>query len=102
MVIRATDAPDTFGMEWIITGPVQQGTGVRTGNQFAATWTSVASAEGRHPGTATYAIGDDGRLTGTWRSDGADGPARRRSSPAPEPGRAPLRPLSHAITHPRW
>lgn len=84
VVITATDAADTFGLEWIITGAVQSGTGVRTGDELAVTWTSVASGNGSEiRGTGTYSIGDDGRLTGTWSSEGASGTGSEEIVPEP-------------------
>ncbi|MEZ5411364.1 MAG: hypothetical protein R2761_25260 [Acidimicrobiales bacterium] len=84
VVITGTDAPDTFALEWIITGALQRGTGIRSGNQLAVTWTSVASGNGSEiSGTGTYAIGDDGRLTGTWQLDDGTGAGSEEIVPEP-------------------
>lgn len=84
VVIKATDTADTFDMEWIITGALQHGTGIRSGSELAVTWTADASGNGSEiNGTGTYTIGDDGRLTGTWRSDRADGAGSEEIVPEP-------------------
>ncbi len=84
VVIKDTDAPDTFALEWIITGALQHGTGVRSGNELAVTWTADASGDGGEiHGTGAYTIGGDGRLNGTWRSDRAAGTGSEEIVPRP-------------------
>ena len=84
VVIEATDTADTFDLEWIITGALQHGTGVRTGDGLAVTWTADASGNGGEiHGTGNYTIGGDGRLTGTWQSDRADGTGSEEIVPEP-------------------
>jgi len=85
VVIKAADgSPGTFEMEWIITGALQQGSGVRTGSELAVTWVSNTSGDDREiRGTGTYVIGDDGRLTGTWQVEGGTGTGSEEIVPEP-------------------
>lgn len=64
LIVVATDDPDTYELQWIITGAVQEGTGVVSGDELLVEWEAIESFEGRSSGTATYLISSDGTLTG--------------------------------------
>ncbi len=73
--ITPGDEPNSYAMQWIITGSVQIGTGVRDGDVLEAEWSTVeglVTQEGvdRSFGTATYAIASDGTLNGIRRTAG--------------------------------
>ncbi len=75
--ITPGDESDHYAMQWIITGSVQVGTGVRDGDHLEAEWTTVeglVNQDGteRSQGTASYTIATDGTLTGTRTIEGQD------------------------------
>ena len=75
--ITPGDEPDHFAMQWIITGSVQVGTGVRDGDQLEAKWSTVEGLVNQDgtdhsQGTASYTIGEDGTLTGPRAIEGQD------------------------------
>ena len=64
-----------YAMQWIITGSVQIGTGVRDGDVLEAEWTTVeglVTQDGvdRSFGTVTYTIASDGTMNGIRRTEG--------------------------------
>lgn len=74
--IGATDQPNVYRIEWLVTGGIQQGTGTLTGDRFEGTWTVVGSERGAtSSGTFTYRVGDDHVLRGTRTVDGTAGEA---------------------------
>ncbi len=73
--ITPGNQPDRYAMQWIVTGSVQVGTGVRDGNLLEAEWSTVeglVTQEGvdRSFGTVTYTITSDGTLNGIRRTAG--------------------------------
>lgn len=68
--ITPGDGADRYAMQWIITGSLQIGEGVRSGDVLEADWSTiegVVNQEGtdRSYGTVTYTIASDGTLEGT-------------------------------------
>jgi hypothetical protein len=73
-VFTATDDPDVFDFELIVTGSIQTGRAVRSGDLVEVTWETVSSAADQTlTGTADYTVGADGTLTGTWTVNDPDG-----------------------------
>ena len=75
--ITPGDEPDHYAMQWIITGSVQVGTGVRDGDHLEAKWSTIEGlvdqdGTDRSQGTASYTIAEDGTLTGTRTIEGQD------------------------------
>lgn len=60
-------------VQWIVTGAIQEGEGVLTGDRFEVVWRTVSSGGPGSSGTATYELGSDGVLRGTRTIDGTDG-----------------------------
>lgn len=83
VVIEATEAPDTFTINWVITGAILEGTGVLEGDTFTVEWATVESPRGPSRGTAVYTVEADGRLTGTRTIDGVDGTGTEEIFPEP-------------------
>jgi hypothetical protein len=73
LTITATDEPDSYEMQWIITGSVQGGTGRVEGNQLLVQWNAIEGYDPSSYGTATYEISPDGELRGERSVDGQDG-----------------------------
>lgn len=72
-VIGETESPDEFILSWIITGSIQSGTGVRTGDTLDVVWQVDEGPRSGSTGTASYTITDDGWLIGERLIDGTDG-----------------------------
>lgn len=68
--VSEADEPDTYVVRWIITGSIQEGTGVLEGNQLTVEWDTVETFTGESSGTATYTVTDEGVLIGTRQIDG--------------------------------
>lgn len=81
LVIRSTDGGDRFDVEWIVTGAIQVGVGVRDGDRLTVEWSEVNNATGDGTGTIVYEILPDGRLVGTWRAAGFDEPGTEQVFP---------------------
>jgi hypothetical protein len=85
--ITQGDAPDTYEMQWIITGSLQTGTAVRDGDRLTAEWATVEGstpADGPSTGTAEYTIESDGTLRGTRTVDGVDEQGTEEAFPVAE------------------
>jgi hypothetical protein len=72
VVIAATDEINRFDVEWIVTGGIHRGIGVRTGTNLQVDWEAISSGGGTGSGIARYTIEQDGRLIGTKTVDGFD------------------------------
>ncbi|MFZ2489274.1 MAG: hypothetical protein WAZ19_14275 [Anaerolineae bacterium] len=63
-------APGTYGMQWIITGSLQEGFGEVVGNQLLVRWRTVDGIDLHITGVSTYTITTEGELYGTRAVDG--------------------------------
>lgn len=81
IVIKATDRADRFDVEWIVTGAIQVGVGVRSGDRLTVEWTEINSATDDGTGPIVYEIMDNGELVGTWRIEGFDEPGSEQVFP---------------------
>ncbi|MCB1000520.1 MAG: hypothetical protein KDB40_14585 [Acidimicrobiales bacterium] len=73
VTITDTDAADRYVVQWLVTGAIQEGTGVLTGDRFEVTWRTTSSGTGEASGTASYTIDAEGVLRGTRTIDGIAG-----------------------------
>ncbi len=73
VVIEATDTGDEYLIRWLVTGAIQEGTGVLRDNVFEVDWSTISAPAGDARGTARYTLADNGDLTGTRTIDGVDG-----------------------------
>lgn len=62
--ITPTDLPNTYDMQWIITGSVQRGSGRVEGSRLTAEWDAIEGFDTASFGTATYTITSAGELIG--------------------------------------
>ena len=82
VTIGATDQPNVYGIEWLVTGGIQQGTGRLTGDVFEGTWTGVGAERGSSTsGTFRYTVGSDHVLRGVRTVDGVAGEAAEEILP---------------------
>jgi hypothetical protein len=73
VVIGETETPDEFVMSWIVTGSIQSGTGVRSGDVLEVEWQVTEGPRSGSTGTGTYTITGEGWLVGERSIDGLDG-----------------------------
>jgi hypothetical protein len=71
--ITATDDPQVYEMQWIITGSIQTGTATVSGDQLLAEWAALEGFDTASRGTAVYEITPEGELRGERKVDGQDG-----------------------------
>lgn len=81
--IVATDDPDTYAINWVITGALLTGEGVLDGTSLTVTWETVNDPRGVSTGTGEYEVLDDGRIVGTRSVDGFDGVGTEEIFPEP-------------------
>lgn len=72
-ISAADDGAERYSVQWIITGAIQEGTGVLTGDRLTVDWRTVSGGRGESTGTAEYTLDSDGVLRGTRTIDGSDG-----------------------------
>lgn len=77
------DEADRYLIEWIVTGTIQRGTGIRTGDEIVVDWEAVATAGEEGSGRSVYTVEADGRLVGTRTVDGFDEPGTEELFPEP-------------------
>jgi hypothetical protein len=70
LTITAGDTPNTYNLQWIVTGSVQEGNGRLEGNTLYVEWETVSSANRQSRGTATYTVTVNGELYGTRTVEG--------------------------------
>lgn len=72
VTIADGDAAGRYAVQWIITGAIQEGEGVLSGDRLRVDWSTVSGGRGDSAGTAEYTIGADGVLRGTRTVGGSD------------------------------
>ncbi|MEZ5377686.1 MAG: hypothetical protein R2733_14370 [Acidimicrobiales bacterium] len=83
VTIVATDDPDIYNMEWLVTGGIHEGVGRLRGNTLDVEWSTTASAIEITEGTATYTVDEDGNLIGERVTFGEDGVGTEEIFPEP-------------------
>lgn len=70
LTITPGETTDTYNLQWIVTGSIQEGNGRLNGNTLLVEWRTVASAAGQSQGQATYTVTVKGILYGTRSVNG--------------------------------
>ena len=81
LTITATDTPDVYDMQWIITGSVQQGRGRVEGGELLVDWQAVEGFDTTSRGTAVFDIGENGELRGERSVAGQAGSGTEEAFP---------------------
>ena len=81
LTITTTDAADTYKMQWIVTGSVQEGVGTVSGDQLVVEWDAIEGYNAASQGTAIYEIGSDGELNGERLVNGEEGVGTEEALP---------------------
>lgn len=84
LTIFPGDQPNTYNIQWLVTGAVHEGKGVLEGNQLTVTWETVMETEVYLTGSGTYTVTVNGELYGTRIIDGIEGPAVETAYPNPK------------------
>lgn len=81
LTITAGDTPDTYHLQWIVTGSIQEGNGRLEGNTLHVEWTTVSSAAGQSSGTAAYTVTVNRELHGIRTVEGHSGEGTEKAFP---------------------
>lgn len=84
LIIKDGTKPGEYAMQWLITGSIQEGTGVLAGNQLQAEWHSIEGMETETHGVVTYTITTKGELYGTRTAAGYEGEGTENAFPNDE------------------
>ncbi len=84
LIITQGAQPNEYKLQWIVTGGMQEGTGILEGNQLNVTWKSTVGSNNEASGTATYTITTLGQLYGTRTVNGGEGEGREEIFPNPK------------------
>jgi len=80
LTITPGDQPNTYNMQWIITGSIQEGLGMVKGIQLIVEWQTIEGIESA-AGTAVYTITELGQLNGIRTSDSLQGEGQEQAYP---------------------
>jgi hypothetical protein len=81
LTITAGDTANTYNLQWIVTGSVQEGNGRLKGNTLTVEWETVSNALRQSHGTATYTVTVNGELHGTRKVEGLSGEGTEEAFP---------------------
>ena len=81
LVITATDDAAVYAMQWILTGAIQTGTGIVSGDDLAIEWDAVEGFDDASFGTGSYSISAEGELRGERTVAGQEGTATEEAFP---------------------
>lgn len=79
-ITQAVDA-DTYELQWIVTGSVQQGIGRVRGSRLTASWDAIEGYDTASYGTASYQITAEGELVGERTVSGQGGTGTEEAFP---------------------
>ena len=82
--IFAGDAPNEYKMQWLVSGDIQEGTGVLDGNQLTFTWNSITETDQFLSGYGSYTVTVNGELYGERFIDGVETPGLEAAYPNPK------------------
>lgn len=82
--IFAGDAPNEYKMQWLVSGDIQEGTGILEGNQLTFTWSSIAETDQHLSGYGSYTVTVNGELHGERFIDGVETPGLEAAYPNPK------------------
>jgi hypothetical protein len=82
--IFAGDAPNEYKMQWLVSGDIQEGTGVLEGNQLTFTWNSVDGTDQTLTGHGSYTVTVNGELYGLRYLNGVEEPGQEAAYPNPK------------------
>lgn len=81
--VRPGDTADTYGLQWIVTGSIQEGFGQLQGNQLLVRWRTTDGIGLGVTGLTTYTVTTDGELYGPRTIDGVEKAGEEKAFPNP-------------------
>jgi hypothetical protein len=84
LVITQGSQPNEYILQWLVTGGMQEGTGILEGNKLNVTWKSVEGSNDIASGKASYTVTTLGQLYGTRTVDGGEGEGTEEVFPNPK------------------
>ena len=83
LTITPSDEVDTYEMQWIVTGSVQQGMGRVEGSRLSVSWDAIEGFDTASYGVASYQITEEGELVGERSVAGQEGTGTEEAFPIP-------------------
>jgi hypothetical protein len=80
LTISPGEEPDTYHLQWIVVGGIQEGIGIVKGNQLLVEWQTIDGVK-EATGTAIFTITETGQLYGIRTSDKLDGEGHEQAYP---------------------
>lgn len=84
LTITEGGQPNEYKFQWLISGGIQEGTGVLEGNQLTFTWNSLAGTDQDVSGTGVYTVTVNGELYGIRTIEGLEIPGTETAYPNPK------------------
>ncbi len=81
LTIKPGDTPGNYRIQWLVTGGIQEGTGVIDGNVLKVQWTSISSVAGETSGAGSFVVTVNGELYGNRTTNGVQGSAQETYYP---------------------
>lgn len=81
--VRPGEAPETYALQWIVTGSIQEGSGQLQGNQLLVRWRTSDGIGLGVSGVTTYTITTEGELYGPRTVDGVKKAGEEKAFPNP-------------------
>ena len=80
LTITPGEEPETYHLQWIVVGGIQEGLGIVKGNQLLVDWQTIEGVKDA-TGTAVFTITETGQLYGIRTADGLDGEGEEQAYP---------------------
>ena len=84
LTVFAGEAPNEYKLQWLVSGGIQEGSGVLEGNQLTFTWHSFEGTDQDVSGHGVYTVTVNGELYGVRYIDGVEAPGTESAYPNPK------------------
>lgn len=84
LFVTAGEQPNEYKLQWLVSGGIQEGTGILEGNELTFTWSSLPGTDQEITGSGVYVVTVNGELYGTRSIDGVDIPGLEAAYPNPK------------------
>lgn len=81
LFVTAGEQPNEYKLQWLVSGGIQEGTGILEGNELTFTWSSLPGTDQEITGSGVYVVTVNGELYGTRSIDGVDIPGLEAAYP---------------------
>lgn len=83
LFVKTGEQPNEYKLQWLVSGGIQEGTGILEGNQLSFTWKSLEGTDQNLSGYGTYTVTVNGELYGPRYIDGVNEPGQEAAYPNP-------------------